>query len=111
MHSAKGPVLSGNVNRDGISRSHRSINAKVMNSRDVLKVGNVSNLTKFDHYQSPALKKIRITSANSQRSISAARKRLNSRGQSTESQSKVETMLQQQRVSALTTISKEINNI
>ena len=71
MVNTNGPVALLGINRDSLSRSHRSVRKNVRNTRDILKVGEVND--KFDKYESPAQKPVRITSAMSKRSITALR--------------------------------------
>ena len=52
--NTNGPVALLGINRDSLSRSHRSVNLKVRNARDVLKVSEVAKGLNFDQYQSPA---------------------------------------------------------
>lgn len=71
--NTNGPVALLGINRDSLSRSHRSVNLKVRNARDVLKVSEVAKGLNFDQYQSPATKPVRVTSAVGKRAISALR--------------------------------------
>lgn len=54
MANAHGPVALLSINRDSLSQSHRHVNKKVRNTRDVLKVGDFVNEKKFENYESPA---------------------------------------------------------
>ena len=70
-----GPTALIGVNRDMLANSHRSINKKVKNGRDVLKVADFKSEQKFEQYKSPASKKLRITSAAAKRTVSELRER------------------------------------
>lgn len=72
-NSPKAKALLG-LNRDALSNSHRYMNKKIRNARDVLKVADFKSEQKFVKYQSPATKKTRVTSSKGKRALSALRK-------------------------------------
>ena len=80
MSSAKGPIHILNINRDPLSRSHRSVNLKVKNTRDILKVADYKLNEKLgEQYASPSKQNARVTSARSKRAISAIRQKQTSK--------------------------------
>ncbi len=76
QNTNSGPVAILNINRDNLSLSHRQVNNKIKNARDVLRVGNPNlQADRYEKYESPANKTIRVTSAVGKRTASAARLR------------------------------------
>ena len=72
-NSPRAQALIG-LNRDSLSNSHRNMNKKIRNARDVLNVSDFKSETKFVKYQSPASKKTRVTSSKGKRALSALRR-------------------------------------
>lgn len=56
-----------------LANSHRQVNKKVKNARDILKVADYKSELKFEQYKSPASQKVRVTSAAAKRSVSELR--------------------------------------
>ena len=70
-----GPLIQGGgtTAKDNLANSHRQVNKKVKNARDVLKVADFKSEQKFEQYKSPASQKVRVTSAAAKRSVSELR--------------------------------------
>ena len=75
MLSSNGPVHLLNVNRGSLGMSHRSVNKRVRNTRDVLNVKDFKTDEKLNSYKSPSQKLVRVTSAVGKRSLSALKNR------------------------------------
>jgi len=69
MINSNGPVHLLKVNRDSLSMSHRSVSKNVRNTRDVLNVKDYKTYEKFNSYESPSQKDIRVTSAVGKRAL------------------------------------------
>ena len=69
--NTNGPVALLGINRDESSMSHRAVNKKVRNTRDVLNVRDYKTADKFEQYLSPSSKPMRVTSATAKRNVSA----------------------------------------
>ena len=54
MVNTSGPVALLNINRDSLAKSHRGVNKKIKNTRDVLGVKDFNSDSKFETYESPA---------------------------------------------------------